>query len=81
MKSNKKGFFRCICSKRNTGKNMHYLLSGEGELMTKETRPRYSMTSLSQSLVVRLASRIPIPEIRKLVSKEDLPSMEEVNVK
>lgn len=36
MKGNNKGFFRCVCNKRKTGKNVGYLLNGVGELVTKE---------------------------------------------
>lgn len=62
MKGKQKGFYRYLRSKMKYRKNLSLLLNGAQDLVGgKKKSLKYLMSSLSQSLLVKLAFRNPNP--------------------
>lgn len=79
MKSNKKGFYRYICSKRKTRENVGPLLNGAGGLMTKNmAKAEILKAFFSQVFNSKICLQGSLgPKTCKNVQKpEDLPSAE-----
>ena len=76
VKDSKKGFFKCISSKRKTRKNVGLLLSEAGALVTEDTEKVGLLNTFFVSVFTAKAGphAYQAPEVReKAWRKEDLP--------
>ena len=84
VKGNKKGFYKYTCSKRRAGKKVDPLLNGAGALVAKDMEKGKVFNSFFLSVFTGKSSlqESQAPESRgKVWSKEDLPSLEKVQVR
>lgn len=77
VKGNKKSFYRCIGSKRKTGKNVGPLLNGVENLVTKDAKQAEVLGVFFASVFTCLQEPQACETRGKVWSREDLPMLEE----